>query len=626
MRALEILTRSWVKELGVYLFLGLMVVLKFWMFLVPKDRFFLTLDFTELIPMRDFFYAQLRNGLLVTWDFHLGTGMPYLAADMGALYPPDLLIGLFAVFYNIDRLQALLAFHYWLGGCFLYLYSRQLGLGRLPGLIGGLTFMLGGFLIANPHHRNLVQTFIWLPLVLFFLDQAFQKGSPFRAALAGLTLGCSFLAGHANFFFFILIFLGGYGLFRVFLRWRQGSYRGIFRDFGYFLIMALFCIGLSLPQLLAILATPVSSYRQELDFAWKTYGSFPVANLIGFFLPEAFRWTATDLSDQFVYIGVFPLLLGIWAFFSTDDLQAKFFGLVALAAFLVGLGDFTPLYKVLYDVMPGLELFRIPARSHCLTFFSLAMLSVYGSHLLLVRIETPPEKIRQLYRTVRVIGLISLAGGVLVYLVLLFLKFLTPPIEGLVSEHWSLLTRYWFMFLLVLGGVFAIVSFRIHTGPSRSLAKATVLLIAADLWLVSLNYYQMGGHMSGKDPALYTKEEQAMAERLKTDPEIFRVSNKEGLLPKVLRYQKNIETHDLESMPNYVGLQFPMEYQRILERIADNPRLLDMLNVKYWLGKKKPELTVSEQLIRMGTEGGIPETVRERVFPLALPQPLSRLS
>ena len=222
-----------IKDLSIFLFLGFIVLLKFWNFLVPKNKIFFTADFVELMAMRDYFYQQLRDGILLLWDTHLGTGMPYLEADLGAFYPPDLLIGLFAVFFNIDRLQVLLALHYWMAGIFTYLYTRQLGFLRTSALVSALSFMLGGFLLANPHHRNLIQTLIWLPLILYFLDKALIRRQWMWASIAGTVLAISFLAGHANFFYFVLIFIGFYYLLRVYLGTREGSIKTVMA--GYFL-------------------------------------------------------------------------------------------------------------------------------------------------------------------------------------------------------------------------------------------------------------------------------------------------------------------------------------------------------------------------------------------------------
>ena len=47
------------------------------------------------------------------------------------------------------------------------MYARAvLGLGRLPCLLGGITFSLGSFFVAQQHHENVTRTAAWLPLVL----------------------------------------------------------------------------------------------------------------------------------------------------------------------------------------------------------------------------------------------------------------------------------------------------------------------------------------------------------------------------------------------------------------------------------------------------------------------------
>jgi hypothetical protein len=608
---------GFLKDLLIYLFFGLIVLFKFWNFLIPKDKIFLAGDFVELMAMRDFFYEQLRNGFLMLWDTHLGTGLPYLSADLGAFYPPDLLIGFFAGFFNIDRLQTLLAIHYWLAGVFTYLYTRQLGFFRTSAVMSALSFMLGGFLLANPHHRNLIQTFIWLPLVLYFLDKALILRKGFWAVIAGLFLAISFLAGHANFFYFFLIWILFYYCFQAIIRIREKSFKGLLQDSSYFLIMALFCLGISAIQLFPTLLSGASTFRQTLDFEWKAQGSYPILNLISFLIPKWFVYTATDLSDQLSYIGIMPLILGLWAAFESKENKTTFFSLVALSSLLLAFGQFTPMYKILYDILPGLDLFRIPARFNCLMTFSLSILAGYGCNLILG--DSFREKGDNLSQIIRVIFYFALAAGLLLTLVWFFITSFQGK-GGLVSASEVLLEGY-ILFLFVLGATYLIL-LGIRKGiPDRALKNLIILLVSLDLFLIGMNFGPFpGGHMSSKDPALFPDSSKAIVGELKKDHELFRIGNSKGLLPPLLRYQENISTYDTESMPNYVSLQFPSEYLQLYFLLEKNPNLVDMLNIKYQIDGSKPTMVPFSDSLRVGRE------FRNREFDLKAPLSLSKLT
>jgi len=605
------------KDLGVYLFLGLIVLLKFWNFLIPKDKIFLAGDFVELMAMRDYFYEQIRAGVLTLWDSHLATGIPYLVADLGAFYPPDFIIGVFAFFYNIDRLQVLLAIHYWLAGVFTYLYTRQLGFFRTSALISALAFMLGGFLVANPHHRNLIQTFIWLPLILYFLDKAILQNKRLWAAMSGLFLAISFLAGHSNFFYFILLWIVFYYCFRMGIKIKEKSFTGVLEESSYFIIMTFFCLGISAIQLFPILQSSAGYFRQSIDYAWKVQGSYPLLNLVSFLIPKWFVLSASDLSDQLSYIGILPLILGLWAIFHSQEKKTTFLGLTALFSLLLAFGQSTPFYKILYDVLPGLDLFRIPSRFNCLVTFALAILSGYGCNLLLGNsIQKDSEGLVQV---VRVFFYFVLATGLLLAGTSFFLLSYQGK-GGPVSYSGEFVEGY-LLFLIVLGATYLLLLGVRKGMPVKALKSAVILLVSLDLLVISLHYGPSpGGHMSVEDPAISTDLSKGISDELKKDHELFRVGNSKGVLPPLLRYRENITTYDIDSMPNYVSLQFPPEYLQLLFRLEKNPNLFDLLNIKYQIGDLVPKIDPFQDGIKVGSE------FKNKSFDLREAVPLSKLT
>jgi hypothetical protein len=65
---------------------------------------------------------------------------------------------------------------------------------------------------------------------------------------------------------------------------------------------------------------------------------------------------------------------------------------IAVGAFLLALGQFGPLYPVLYRIVPGLGLFRVPARWLFVYAFAAAMLSGFGVQAL-VCARPPPRRV-----------------------------------------------------------------------------------------------------------------------------------------------------------------------------------------------------------------------------------------
>ena len=117
-------SQSRLKDLGILLALLLLVVLKFWIYLIPKDGVYHAGDFVEILPLRDYFYQNLRGGTWTFWDTHFATGLPFISNDPWSFYPIDLVVGLFAVSFNISRLEIISVLHYWLAGVFTYTFQR----------------------------------------------------------------------------------------------------------------------------------------------------------------------------------------------------------------------------------------------------------------------------------------------------------------------------------------------------------------------------------------------------------------------------------------------------------------------------------------------------------------------
>ncbi|MBI5586285.1 MAG: YfhO family protein, partial [Deltaproteobacteria bacterium] len=568
------------KDLLVFLFFGFLVTLKFWNFLNPWDRIYLISDFPELMPLREFFYQQLREGRLVLWDSHLGTGLPYLAADFGAFYPPDLLVGLFANFYNVDRLQVQMALHYWLAGMFTYGYTRQQGLPRFSAAVSGMCFMLGGFLLSHLHHRNIVHTFIWLPLILYCLDRALAQRKLLWAMTAGLFLSFSFLAGNANFFYYILLLIALYYLFRLGSLFQEKVWGRVLAETGYFITAGLFCLGLSAVQLLPMITSILASSQAEASYAWKVQGSFSILHLVHLLTP--ILWASKDASEDFAYLGLFPLLLACWVWLPAKEKMVKFFSLAALFGFLLALGDQTSLFKVLYDVLPGLQLFRIPSRGISLTAFSLAVLAGFGCHYLIQ--EARRREIVVLARSLRGLFYFSLGGGLLAYCLLYFSAPFQVEAVGKSLNIWiEWISRYTF-YLLLLGTAYLIVLGRRRAFPLGTLKTALVIFISLDLLIVNLNFgpdIGKGDHLSYQDPARIPEYSRAAAGELKKETTPFRISDPEGLIVLNTIYQDNFSIYDLERAPGYVARFLPPEYVHLAEAAMGNPQLLDLLNVTF---------------------------------------------
>jgi hypothetical protein len=600
------------KDTGVFCFLAVFVVWRFRIFLLPGDLFYWVGDFIELAPQRAYFYQHLRQGSLILWDAFVGTGMPYLAEDFGVFYPIDLLIGMLTPdFFNPYLLSWVHALHFWLGGVFAYLYVRQLGLWRIPALVSSLCFIAGGFLVGRAGIRNGVATIIWLPLVLYFLDKALLRRRALWAALGGAGLAFSFLSGHPNLFYFNLLYIAAYFLFLFSRRLWLRDWPGLVRETGYFGVLGIFCLGLSAIELWPLIATSLSTYHGTRPYDWNVQFPFTPLNLVHFLIPGYTDWVAKAVDEEYGYIGLFPFLLALWAVFRCRDRRVIFFGLLALVALVASLGDATPLYRFLYDVLPGLNQFRIPAKFISLVTFPLAVLAGFGAQYFL---EAPAggdrrTSLRSLYW---VLGL-ALAGG-LASLVLVGVSLSGQETGGKFWGIRGVLIPNFIWFLLLWSGAFLLVTLRNRERFLNGVKIGLIVLVGLDLQLLA---WVEGGYVR-TDPTLAAPLEQRIVAQLKKDQSLFRVSNIDRYLPSLRCYQEGIYPYDLANLLGYIHQVVPREYLGLLFRVDQNPRLLDLMNVKYFIGARPHPLEQS-LVIKIG------ERNRERDLEFPAPTTVSKL-
>src|SRR5205807_1388012 len=118
------------------------------------------------------------------------------------------------------------------------------------------------------------------------------------------------------------------------------------------------------------------------------------------------------------YVGVAGLVLaGLGLVGGHRRAEAALLGAVVLGALLLALGQFGPLYPVLYSFVPGLGLFRVPARWLFVASFGLALLAAIGvDQLERARVRRAPSEVagdrvlptRALLRLVALLALVVL--------------------------------------------------------------------------------------------------------------------------------------------------------------------------------------------------------------------------
>jgi len=181
--------------------------------------------FHVLIGGGDGFTAGLPSKLFATqlsaWNPYVQLGQYSFAnTQFQPFYPPALLI--LGLFTNTLGYNLFILIHYAFAGLFTYLFVRNLGLGSWACFVGGLTFMLSGFLSAHKGHQAMMSAAIWLPLMLLFVDRFAGNLRLREIASASLAWAMSILAGFPQVTVYAIVVVAAYTVYRVHTSGRRG--------------------------------------------------------------------------------------------------------------------------------------------------------------------------------------------------------------------------------------------------------------------------------------------------------------------------------------------------------------------------------------------------------------------
>jgi hypothetical protein len=629
------LTLRWSgRDWAVLLLLAVLTALFFWRILTPNlaDRAsFPPGDFSRQFWAFSTFEArELSSGRLPLWNPYTYAGTPFWADIQSAvLYLPSLLtLMLSGVWgFSLFALEVEAVAHFWLAGMFTYLFTRRLLHHRGAALFAAITFAFGGYLTNYPSQQLAVlETDVWLPLLLFFADRALLDRSAAAPRLhlsmpdvlaAGLVWGLALLAGHPQSAMFLLYTFTLYVIFLV-LAYRRtqggqstgpamGKLRS--RTFLVFAPVLIILIGLGIS---AIAWLPGLEYmRLSVRAAgWydKMSGGFPLHDVV------QFLWPGSVSLYSPLYVGILPLLLALWAAFTggrdkSRRRETTFWGALALGALLLSFGGETFLYTPFYLLVPGFGIFRDQERAAFLVSFGLAVLASYGFRHQLAYVRTmvqaggtEAKESAPLHSPIS--GFQSLVGWLLIGAVGLVVLFF----YGLNSTGWQDDSPYnlvlnrslWLVILLaMIWGVIQVIRDRVrrpqshfqHSAMPTFLAASYFFILVLDLFTVNwkTNIYPSLPEAQTAVPPLV----QAVREDASADAP-FRVYNEYRI------YENYGLPYGLEDTWGASPLR-PARYDE-MHRSLRMERVWQLLNVKYVITWRK-ELYAPSEIIYQEAAG-----------------------
>ena len=340
------------------------------------------------------------------WIPYIQAGtFPYKDIGWQALYLPAILV--MKIFPNLFGYNLLLLVHYGMAGFFTFLYLRKLKLNPVASFIGGIAFMFCGFLSAHKGHHSMLMAASYLPIVLFFFESYLNTRKLSGLFLTALAFGLSILADYTAVPMYIGMVLLPYILFRV-LTGEQYREKSVFTRFIAITGISIVVFGgglmIAAVEIIPVLESLKYVTREEIPYYFFASYSFSYKLLPLLIFPyifgtqspsvyQPFYFGPWNLTEMAGYMGILPLLFAALSFilFRRKNSQIYFWTAMALVAFLLVLGDSTPLYKLMYHV-PIYNMFRASARNWLEVNFAIAVLSSYFIHYLISDVDLTRQR------------------------------------------------------------------------------------------------------------------------------------------------------------------------------------------------------------------------------------------
>ncbi len=411
--------------------------LAFWLLAYPWLSGTVTIPWdgkSQFFPPVQFLATSIARGEWPWWTPNVFAGWPLIADPQSLLFSPlHVLLAASSPVVGMRAFDAVTFAYLFLGGLGVLLFFHDRGWHPAGAIVAAMAFALGGSASARIQHTIEIVSLAYLPLVLWLTARALDRSSSPTGAAAGLLAGLLAL-GRDQVALLSLYVVAGF----VVAHWLTGP------D-----VLARARLSIKPLAAAAVTATLVAAFpviqsallaarsnRPHIDYASAAGGSLhPVhllqlvfADLYGamrsnehYWAPQspiwdaAWGWPGLYLSPNMglLYGGALTIV-AILAFGLVRGLawarEIRFFSVAAALVLLYSLGGYTPAFRLMYELLPGVSLFRRPADG---SFVLGAILAVLAGYLVHCWFERRVPASSRLQRTVEMAFAPVLVGAAL---------------------------------------------------------------------------------------------------------------------------------------------------------------------------------------------------------------------
>ncbi|MDH3879786.1 MAG: YfhO family protein, partial [Desulfobacterales bacterium] len=366
--------------------------------LVLRDTFF------EFRFLYDFSKENILNGIIPLWNPYSNCGQPFIANPQSAFFYP-----LNWIFYLLNFQQAYTLFifiHLFLAGFFMHAFIKPIVKSSWISFFGGLIYMLNGLLISRIEFLSEFASIAWIPAILALLRINVLAPSWLSSVMLALALSIQFFAGHTQSFYYTAFFGLIFIAFLVCVHYiREKKTFAALQSMKFLILAGVLALLIVMIQLAPTYELFTQSVRSQAGYDAKTHlASLHPIHALTFLYPYLFGWpgyksywgSTYEFWASSFYVGVIPFvfcLLAVLLVFKvkktrSGNLPREFyyfiFFLVSFSiAFLIALGDYSPVFRIFYEYVPGFDKFRWPSSSLLFCTISMSVAAPLGLKWLL---------------------------------------------------------------------------------------------------------------------------------------------------------------------------------------------------------------------------------------------------
>ncbi len=337
----------------------------------------------QVLPWFDFQARQFHQHVIPLWDPLMFGGQSLIGQDQpGLAYPLNWILFLMPLkqgHINVHYLNWYYMLIHYFAALFCYWLCRDLEIGEIASVMGGLAFGLGGY-VGNVNWPQMINGAIWAPLVFLFILRAVRSGKPNRnAVFAGVFLGMSWLSGHHQVPIFLTLAAFAIWIYYLFCdgRMRKELLAPAAVFFGFFVLGGAmqmwpsFAYGHTAVRWVGSQHDPVT-WKQPVPYTVHRRYSMDPKFLLGILIP------GYDNGNT-PFTGIVALALAALALARRwFTREVRVFSYVGIAGLFLALGDSNIFHGILYAIVPVFEKARTPSTALFLFHFAIAVLLAYG--------------------------------------------------------------------------------------------------------------------------------------------------------------------------------------------------------------------------------------------------------